>query len=532
MIGRALRGIDLRSRLGLLAVLIVGGGVRMQCASGRGPWLDEAFCVRFAQFDWGELVARSGGDNHPPLFFALLKLWMTLFGDSLLALPTLDVLLGVATIWTVFVLALRIFATRDVASAAARGDDRGGLGRAGSDARPVVGADPHVRSRRTARGDLGLLLLLRALERPMSWARWAAWTLGAICLVYTHYYGVFVVLAQGLHALVVAVRSPERRALVLRVIVSGLAICLAFLPWLGVALTQTGDVVKDWWVPPLTPRSAFWDWARIPGLLGQDDFAFPTGGRALALGALAIALGIIVVVAAVRRERGTRLVAWCTLFPLAAGLAISLAIGQNVILARYLIVAQVFAPLAVVGVVYARARRRVATLLMAPIAFAVITALAASYPLSHRNPIRLPRRRGSRSGASKTMWSSCFSSSTGSSGFSSPSPTRTCGSTRTPAPPPPRKCRTTRPTGPHGSSTCMVACSSSTARRRASRFRGASCRSRTRCSRRRIPPVAAIGSKSRSMTGTSQNAVCTRPMIELSVGRSPPFMPSRNQFRS
>jgi hypothetical protein len=57
-----------------------------------------------------------------------------------------------------------------------------------------------------------------------------------------------------------------------------------------------------------------------------------------------------------------------------------------VVLARYLIVGQVFLPIAVVGLAFTRARRRSATLLMAPIVGVVVTALIGQVPVLAPQP--------------------------------------------------------------------------------------------------------------------------------------------------
>ena len=364
-----------RTRLVLLAILIVGAALRMRGIADRAAWLDEAFCVRLAQFDWGELVSHAALDNHPPLYFAMLKLWMALCGDSPLALRLFDVALALATTGTVFVLARRIFATRAprppllaVAIAAAWV--------AVHPTHVVWSAQIRMYALAGFLAALSLLLLLRTLERPASWARWSAWVLVAIALLYTHYYGAFVVVAQGVHASVIAMRSPERRVVATRVVASGIALCVAFAPWLDIVGDQTTRLVGGWWVPALTPSRLFWAWSRIPGLYAEDEFLIPSGLAAVAIGAVAIAVGIVVARAAVDRDRNMRLVAWCTLFPLIGGVAMSLATGKNVLLARYLIVAEVVLPIVVVGMVYTWAGRRLAPLLLAPIAVAVMASLA------------------------------------------------------------------------------------------------------------------------------------------------------------
>ena len=65
----------------------------------RSIWFDEAVSWRFLQFPIGEMLQRLSGENYPPVYVLILRLWRDLFGESLVALRGLSVLLaGVATV--------------------------------------------------------------------------------------------------------------------------------------------------------------------------------------------------------------------------------------------------------------------------------------------------------------------------------------------------------------------------------------------------------------------------------------------------
>jgi mannosyltransferase len=62
-------------------------------------WFDEAFSVHAAHHSWSEMFKFVAADIiHPPLFYAVLKIWIGLGGESLVWLRLLSVLLAVATI--------------------------------------------------------------------------------------------------------------------------------------------------------------------------------------------------------------------------------------------------------------------------------------------------------------------------------------------------------------------------------------------------------------------------------------------------
>jgi hypothetical protein len=62
-------------------------------------WFDEIFSLHAARHEWGAMLRFAAADIiHPPLFYALLKLWTAAGGESLLWLRLLPALLSIAAI--------------------------------------------------------------------------------------------------------------------------------------------------------------------------------------------------------------------------------------------------------------------------------------------------------------------------------------------------------------------------------------------------------------------------------------------------
>ncbi|WP_376792050.1 glycosyltransferase family 39 protein [Thermoflexus sp.] len=89
--------MDRRVRLaGIGLLLMLAFGLRLHHLSGPSLWNDEGLSLYRARASWGEALRGSivlrgirpieTIDNHPPLYFALLKAWITLAGDSEFAL--------------------------------------------------------------------------------------------------------------------------------------------------------------------------------------------------------------------------------------------------------------------------------------------------------------------------------------------------------------------------------------------------------------------------------------------------------------
>ena len=69
----------------VIAVTLLGAGLRILLIDKNGMWLDETFSVWLANHNLGEMldwIAKV--DQHPPLYYLLLRPWIAQFGDCLL----------------------------------------------------------------------------------------------------------------------------------------------------------------------------------------------------------------------------------------------------------------------------------------------------------------------------------------------------------------------------------------------------------------------------------------------------------------
>ena len=90
-------------------VTLLGGGLRILLLGSKGMWLDETFSVWLASHNVGELLRWTATvDQHPPLYYLLLHVWIALRGDSPYAVRLLSVLLGTATIPVIYGIGKRL----------------------------------------------------------------------------------------------------------------------------------------------------------------------------------------------------------------------------------------------------------------------------------------------------------------------------------------------------------------------------------------------------------------------------------------
>jgi hypothetical protein len=107
-----MNGPDRRRRVAapllLLAITLLGGALRFYAIDRKGLWLDEAFSVwlgghRLPEM-WGWIA---GIDQHPPLYYTLLHLWMRL-GDDVATVRMLSAAAGTLTIPILYALGRRL----------------------------------------------------------------------------------------------------------------------------------------------------------------------------------------------------------------------------------------------------------------------------------------------------------------------------------------------------------------------------------------------------------------------------------------
>ncbi len=294
-------------------ILLTGWALRTHDLDARSLWADEGWTMVLSQGPGLDDVTQTlAADQHPPLFFGAFRLWRDVTGDSEFAARYFSVLIGLVAVAGVYRLGRELFG-------------------------PVTGL---LAALLLALADLPIdlsqevrhygLMVTWAVYSSLFYVQWwrrpsrgnrIGYVLCSIGLLYTHYLGGFVLLAQMVHLLLLA--RPRHR------LFEGLglwaAVGLGFAPWLPVVLDQN----RLRWDNPLyfqnaLPNSAETFRAVRTALLG--------GNYAL-LGGLGL-LGLVYV--SYRRVGGGQTIrvrlrpAWPVLYPaLWIGLMVGLTVAIN-----------------------------------------------------------------------------------------------------------------------------------------------------------------------------------------------------------
>jgi len=199
-------------------------------------WFDEIFGVHAARHAWGGMFGFVAADLiHPPLFYALLKLWTAAGGESLLWLRLLSVLLSVASVAPLLLLCreLRLGAWETNLALA------------------LMAVNGYLIKYAQEVRMYSLLLLLtlcslwllarffNAADERRSRRTLAALALANVLLVYTHYYGWLVVASEA--ALLLLLRRGRGRARLAPFLLTVAVAALAYLPWVYALAQADGE---------------------------------------------------------------------------------------------------------------------------------------------------------------------------------------------------------------------------------------------------------------------------------------------------
>lgn len=224
--------------MAVLGALVVGTWARFVVHSPL--WLDEALTVNIAAHPLGQLREALLQDGHPPLYYWLLHGWMDLFGQGDLAVRSLSAVFGLATLPLVWLLGRRA---------------GGPLVAWGS--LTLVALSPYaVRYSSETRMYSLVMLLVTAgallLDRLLARVAWPAavglaFVTGA--LLWTHYWGLYLVGVVGLALLAAWRWRPARRRELQWAIASLVAGGILFLPWVPSLLEQAEHTGTPWAIP-------------------------------------------------------------------------------------------------------------------------------------------------------------------------------------------------------------------------------------------------------------------------------------------
>lgn len=210
---RSIRPVEIAAFVLLAAVFVA---IRCWDLTATCLWFDEIFSVHAAEQPWDSILSFVALDLiHPPLFYVLLKLWIGVFGESLVSLRVLPVLFSVLSL-VPFLLLIRELKlnikTRHISL----------LLLIVNGSLLKYSLEIRMYSLLMCLGLFSMWLFARYFNKGKSMV---PLVIVNILLVYTHYFGWFVVLSE-----VVAILAFERKKLRPAIVMFGI-VTASFLPW-------------------------------------------------------------------------------------------------------------------------------------------------------------------------------------------------------------------------------------------------------------------------------------------------------------
>jgi 4-amino-4-deoxy-L-arabinose transferase-like glycosyltransferase len=221
------------------AVLTVAAAARLTLLGQESYWYDEIYMVKLLRAPLSDLLSDlARGDSHPPLYPVLLWGWARLFGEAEWVIRGPSALFGTAAVAGLYLLGRNLY-DRSTALLAAL----------------FLALNPFAIDYSQESRPYAMLLmfgvfaswaLVRWSDAPGSWSRGVGYLVAAVCLAYSHVFGIFLLIAHGAAVLLYV---PKLR---LRMLAVGAGVALAFAPWLPLMLSQVDRISHDFWIGPLT----------------------------------------------------------------------------------------------------------------------------------------------------------------------------------------------------------------------------------------------------------------------------------------
>lgn len=185
--------------------------------------LDEAQSLFQTNRDVPGVLYLVAQDVHVPLYHILLHYWLLIFGQDIFVARMLSLVFFVGTILLTYVLAHRAFGRRSIALFAA-------LLVALSPFMNWYGSEARMYTMLAFFTVAHALIFLKLLRNSQVWS-WIGWTLVAILGLYTHYFFIFVLLAELIALIVLRHRFASKHPVRL-MIIAGACAGLALVPWI------------------------------------------------------------------------------------------------------------------------------------------------------------------------------------------------------------------------------------------------------------------------------------------------------------
>jgi lipopolysaccharide transport system permease protein len=239
-----------KSKVFVLLIILLGLFLRVYDLGTESLSVDEGTSVHLATSSIPQIIENRSQNNNPPLHFIMLYCWVQLFGQSEYAIRFLSVICGLLAIVMIYKVTDLLF------------EKSTGLFSAILLSISLF----HIRYSQEARGYslmvllalISMYLFIRLLGCRNIPTLLVGYILSSSLLMYTHFFGLFIVVVQNVYFGGINLFSNEKRTLsLMRWIFVQSILAILYIPWIKVLLRQIIVIQEGYWVPSPTLRSIY-----------------------------------------------------------------------------------------------------------------------------------------------------------------------------------------------------------------------------------------------------------------------------------
>lgn len=251
------------------SILLLALSLRIYRLDSESLWIDEAYSIRLALQPIPNLILGTANDQHPPLYYLILKAW-SIYSVSVFHVRLLSVLLGTLNVAQAIHLG-RLFKFPNLGLVTAL----------------FLAISPmHVWYSQEVRMYMLLAVLTTAMTANLgakshTWHSWLAYGALSTLALYTHNFAVFVLVAHGAFLVLLAIHHRHDWVDLRSWIVTMLGTALCYLPWLPTLLMQTQKHTMPWIGHPSIEQIRD---ALLQGLFNSARFNLPEVVKWIILG--------------------------------------------------------------------------------------------------------------------------------------------------------------------------------------------------------------------------------------------------------
>lgn len=233
--------------------VIIGFFLRLYGLTASSIWHDEGYTMWLLRYDFGEILARTARDVHPPMYYLISKAWVTFFGTSEFAIRFLSLLFSVGIIFLTYKIIESIWDRKSAFWASMLLAFSPFMIRFGQEAR-MYGVVAFFTT-------LAAYYFIKAYkDKKNANLNLILFTISMSIAMYTQYYAFFVIVSLWV---IYAIITPEfwkfqwikaikesKGVFSWKWWLANLALLVMYLPWFPIAYKQVTRVGGSYWIKP------------------------------------------------------------------------------------------------------------------------------------------------------------------------------------------------------------------------------------------------------------------------------------------